>query len=329
MIIRLYRRLLRILPAAFRDEYGDEMCRVVEEHWYAIRARIGIVGRLRFWQRQILAVLKEAIGQRMRRDREHGVASFAYGARDGRSRSMEGIWLDAHHSVRSLLKHPAFTCITGRSVVPREIVGVVSAVRPLGHESEPRPEIYLPLTQVGSGSLTFVLETAPGLPAPTAQVREAIWTANPAQAIRAATTLESLLAEWLEERRFNLVLLSSFAMIAMVLATVGIYALISFSVEPRVVELGIRRALGGRTSHLLGMVLREGVTLAGTGIVLGLIAAFGLTRFIQGMLFGVEPADPATFVALAVGVLVVAALAALIPALRATRVDPMVALRND
>ena len=140
--------------------------------------------------------------------------------------------------------------------------------------------------------------------------------------------MESLLGEWLKERQFNLVLLSSFAMIALMLAAVGIYGLISFSMQQRVAELGIRRALGGRTPDVLGMVLKEGATLAGAGVVLGIAGAWALTRFLGGMLFGVEPTDWPTFGVLALAVLTVSSLATLVPAIRATRVDPMEALRE-
>jgi putative ABC transport system permease protein len=217
----------------------------------------------------------------------------------------------------------------GRDPLPAEIVGVVADVRPLGHESEPRPEVYFPLSQMGSGSLTFVVRAAGDAGALTAPVTQAIWDANPAQSVWGSATLEGLLGDWLKHRRFNLYLLSAFAGVALVLAAVGIYGLVSFSVEQRVGELGVRRALGGRSEDILAMVLREGARLAGTGVVLGLAAAALLTRFLQGMLFGVEPTDPITFAVLAVAVLGVATLAALLPAVRAVRVDPMVALRSE
>ena len=100
-----------------------------------------------------------------------------------------------------------------------------------------------------------------------------------------------MLGDWLKERRFNVVLLSSFAMIAVLLSAIGMYGLISFSMEQRVGELGIRRALGGQTPDVLRMVLKEGATLAGAGVVLGIVGAWVLTRFLAGMLFGVEPTD--------------------------------------
>ena len=106
------------------------------------------------------------------------------------------------------------------------------------------------------------------------------------------------------------------------------YGLISFSMEQRIGELGVRRALGGRTLDVLGMVLREGATLAGVGVLLGIAGALALTRFLGGMLFGVEPTDWPTFGLLALAVLAVSSLATLVPAIRATRVDPMQALRD-
>ena len=157
---------------------------------------------------------------------------------------------------------------------------------------------------------------------------KAIWYANPSQAVWGATTLETLLGDWLKERRFNVVLLSSFAMIAVLLSAIGMYGLISFSMEQRVGELGIRRALGGQTPDVLRMVLKEGATLAGAGVVLGIVGAWVLTRFLAGMLFGVEPTDWPTFGLLALAVLMISSLATLVPAIRATRVDPMEALRD-
>ncbi|HKJ02775.1 MAG TPA: ABC transporter permease, partial [Longimicrobiales bacterium] len=210
-----------------------------------------------------------------------------------------------------------------------EIVGVVADVRALGPQSEPRPEIYRPLAQAGSGSLTFVVASSGDPGALANAVNQAIWTANPAQSIWGTATLDNLMADWLRERRFNLFLLSGFAAVALLLAGVGVYGLMSFSVEQRMGELGIRRALGGRSSDILGMVLREGSLLAAMGIVLGVAGALGLTRFLQGMLFGVESTDPATFATLAAAVLVVTGLAALVPAIRAVRVDPADALRQE
>ena len=217
----------------------------------------------------------------------------------------------------------------GDPTVSREIVGVVRDTRPLGHASEPRPEVYLPLRQVPSGSLTFVVHTEADADELALPVMEAIWAANPGQAVWGTTTLEGLVAVWLQERRFTLFLLSAFSAIALALASVGLYGLVSYSVEQRLGELGIRRALGGKASDLLKMVLAEGTRLGGTGVVIGLGAAWFLSRYIEGMLFEVSPTDPLTFVSLGAFVLAIAAVASLVPAVRAVRVDPVEALRAE
>lgn len=212
---------------------------------------------------------------------------------------------------------------------PREVVGVAADVRPRGYESEPRPEIYVPIGQVGTGSLTFLLKTV-GAPAALIEpAMEAVWGVNPSQAVSGAAPVASLVSDLLRGRSFNLVLLGAFAAIALLLALVGIYGLISFSVEQRIAELGLRRALGGRSGDLVAMVLRQAAGLAATGTGLGIAGALVMGRFLREMLFGVEPTDPWTFAALTLAVLAAASLAALPPALRATRVDPMVALRSE
>ncbi len=216
-----------------------------------------------------------------------------------------------------------------RSFGAREIVGILRDVRPLGFESEPRPEVYVPLTQLGSGSLTYVIHTDVDPASLALAAQEAIWNTNPNQAVWAVVPMPDLLADLMRTRRFNLVLLAAFAELALFLAAIGIYGLISFSVEQRVGELGIRRALGGQAADILGMVMREGAVLAGGGIILGVVGAIGLTRLMRGMLYGVDPVDPLTFGTLSAAVMVVAALAVYLPARRAMRVDPMVALRAD
>lgn len=210
-----------------------------------------------------------------------------------------------------------------------EVVGVVRDVRALGHASRPRAEIFFPLNQVDFGSLVMVVRTEVDAATLTSPVKEAVWRANPAQSIWGASTVEDLVADWLRERRFNLLLLSAFAVISIALAAVGLYGLVSFSVERRLAELGIRRALGGGSGALVGIVVREGATLAAIGVTLGVLVALGLSRFIRGMLYGVEPTDPMTVVVLAASMLAVAVTASLAPALRAMRVDPVRVLRSE
>ena len=222
-----------------------------------------------------------------------------------------------------------FITLLGRSNRSREIVGVLADVRAQGFESQPRTEVYVPLTQSPSGSITFVVETAGDPALLTRAVEEAIWAIDPYQAIWASRPMTELLGDWTRQRRFNTALLVAFATLALSLTAIGVYGLMSFSVEQRVNELGIRRALGGHTSDIMGMVLRRGLMLALAGVALGLIAAVGLTRLLRGMLFDVDPFDPLTFAALSVFVVAVAVVAAFLPARRATRIDPMVALRAE
>lgn len=216
-----------------------------------------------------------------------------------------------------------------RTGTPREVVGVVADTRPLGHASEPRPEFYVPIDQSPTGSLTFVIRTIGDAENLLLPAMETIWEANPAQSVYGATTMEALVSTWLTGRRFNLFLLGSFSLIALALSAIGLYGLISFSVERRMGELGIRRALGGHDRDLIAMVLREGATLAGAGLAIGLGVAWYLSRFMRSMLFGVAPTDMLTLVALAGLVLLIALIATVVPAIRAVRVDPVVALRSD
>ena len=141
--------------------------------------------------------------------------------------------------------------------------------------------------------------------------------------------MTDLLWDWIRQRQFNTALLVAFATLALFLAAIGVYGLMSFSVEQRVNELGLRRALGGQTHDILGMVLRRALRLALAGAGLGLLGSAAVTRLVHGMLFDVDPFDPFTFAALSVFVIGVAMVAALVPALRATRIDPMVALRIE
>lgn len=216
-----------------------------------------------------------------------------------------------------------------RSGSSREIVGVISDVRPKGFESEPRPEIYVPLSQEPANGLTFVIKTALDPTGLIPAVQRALWSADPAQAIWAVRPLDALLGEWTRQRRFNTVLLLTFAGLAMCLSAIGVYGLMAYSVEQRVKEMGIRRALGGESRDILGMVLRQGIRLAAVGIMIGLGASLLSTQLLRGMLWGISPFDALTFAGLSIAVLAVAVLAALIPGRRAVKVDPMAALRRD
>lgn len=211
----------------------------------------------------------------------------------------------------------------------REIVGVFADVRRHGFASEPEAQIFLALSQEPSNGLTFVVKTDSSVAGLGVAVQDAIWDVDPTQAIWASRPMTDLLWRSMRQRRFATALLVSFAVVAIFLAAVGVYGLMSFSVAQRVGELGVRRALGGRRSDILRMVLTWGLELTLSGCALGLVGAVALTRLLQGFLYGVEPLDAATFALLSLLVVAVSSLAALVPALRATRVDPMIAMRTD
>jgi ABC-type antimicrobial peptide transport system permease subunit len=205
----------------------------------------------------------------------------------------------------------------------------VANVRPTSLDADPRPEIFVPFEQSGHGSVTFVVRTSvpagPILPA----VRRAFWAVDPGQSIYMDGTLDSLVAATLGSRRFNLIMLGAISVDALALAAIGIYGLVSFSTQQRTAEIGIRMALGARGHAIVTMIVREGLALAAPGLALGILGALALTRFMRHMLYGVVPTDPVTFVQLSLLVLLIAALAAWVPARRAVARDPVRALRAD
>ena len=140
---------------------------------------------------------------------------------------------------------------------------------------------------------------------------------------------EEVVAASIGQARFNASLLATFGGVALLLASVGVYGVMAYSVNQRTHEIGIRMALGQRRTSVLSMILRQSLTLTGIGMVIGIIGAFALTRVMETMLFNVDPTDPVTFLEVSLILMVVAALAGYFPALRATRVDPMIALRYE
>jgi putative ABC transport system permease protein len=210
-----------------------------------------------------------------------------------------------------------------------EVVGVVGDVRHKGLDSEPRPEFFTPHRQDPTGSMIFVVRTASDPQSLLPAIKSQIWAVNKDIAFDRAVTIKQLLAKSLEERRFALLLVGSFALIALLLAGVGIYGMISFTTGQRTHEIGVRMALGAQTRDILKMILRQGLILTLSGVCLGLTGAVILTRFLQSMLFGVSATDPVTFVVISLLLTAVALLASYIPARRAMKVDPMVALRYE
>jgi putative ABC transport system permease protein len=158
-------------------------------------------------------------------------------------------------------------------------------------------------------------------------VRNAIWAVDKDQPVAAIDTMDHIVSEAVARQRFTMLLLGLFATLALLLASVGIYGVMSYSVAQRTREIGIRIALGARRSDVLQMTVKQGLKLVGAGMILGLVAAFFLTRVLATLLFGISATDPLTFLGISLVLLVVAVLASYVPALRATRVDPITALR--
>ena len=211
-----------------------------------------------------------------------------------------------------------------------EIVGVVGATRAEGFGSARRPEIFVPHAQSGaSGSMTYAVRTA-GDPAPSVPaIQEAVWAVDPLQSFYSVATVEQLLSDTLAARRFTTRLLALFAMAALTLAGLGIYGVIAVATTQRTREIGLRLAMGARPLDVVRMVVRGALGLAGSGVVLGLVAALWTSQLLTSLLFGIVPTDVMTLGVVSVLLLLVAASAAWLPARRAARVDPLVALRTE
>ncbi len=211
----------------------------------------------------------------------------------------------------------------------RTIVGVVGDTRQSGIASETRPEIFVSAEQLPHSEMTLALRTDadPITLAPT--VREIVASLDKSVPVFGVERLDDTLASEVASQRFNMALLLGFASLALLLSTIGIYGVMTYSVGRRTHEIGIRLALGAIPENVLRMILLQGAKLAGIGIVLGLCAGIGLTRLLGTMLFQMKPTDPLTFAGAAL-ILFIAALAACwIPARRATKVDPLIALRYE
>ncbi|HKD63296.1 MAG TPA: FtsX-like permease family protein, partial [Candidatus Acidoferrales bacterium] len=211
----------------------------------------------------------------------------------------------------------------------REIIGVVTDVKFKDLTSEWMPTTYVPQSQIPIGRLTLIVRAAgdpSSLARPVAEMVRSIDPDLPAYNVR---TVEEYLDGTIAIPRFNTMLLGIFAGLALVLTAIGLYGVISYSVAQRTHEIGIRIALGAQPSEMMRLVIEQGLRLALFGVGLGLIAAFAFTHFLSNLLFGVTATDPVSFAAVVVTLLAVVLLACYIPARRAMRVDPMVALRYE
>ncbi len=229
----------------------------------------------------------------------------------------------------SIGKRIKFPGSTARPQPWRTIVGVVRDVKQYGVDKESTMQLYLPEAQSPVSWLTLAVRTA-GDPARMLNaVSNEIRSVDPDQAVFEVATMEGLLAESIAKRRFVMLLLAVFAALALILAAIGIYGVMAYTVAQRTQEIGIRMALGAQTGDVLRLVVGQGIRLALGGVCIGLAAAFGLTRLMTTLLFGVRATDPLTFALISALLLLVALLACWLPARRATKVDPMIALRCE
>jgi putative ABC transport system permease protein len=216
-----------------------------------------------------------------------------------------------------------------RGGLQMRIAGVVGDVRQRGLAAEPPPAMYLPQALGLRIVNTFVVRSAGDAAALVAPIRRVIQELDPNQPIRSITTLGGVMSESIAQDRFFTILFALFGGLALALATVGVYGVIAHSVSQRSQEIGVRIALGARAADILRMVVGGGMRLVLAGVVIGGLSALVLGRILESQLHGVSATDPLAFTA-AVGVLVaVAALACYLPARRATRVDPILALREE
>ena len=220
--------------------------------------------------------------------------------------------------------------LDGNDKTPREIIGVVGDVRRKGLDVGVQPEMYFSYLQQPDRRMNLVLRTeARDASQLTQAARAEVKAFDPAQIIWRVQTLEQLLGTSVAPRRFNMLLLGIFAGVALILAAIGLYGVMSYSVSWQTHEIGIRMALGANRADVLRLVVQQGMKMTVIGLALGLVGAFLLSRVLIGMLYGVSPTDPLTFTGVSIVLLTVALLACLIPARRATRVDPIVALRSE
>ncbi len=222
---------------------------------------------------------------------------------------------------------------TGRIQRPQDwtqVVGVVKDVRQFELTADAKPQMYLPHRQRGffpSDDLVVKTDVDPASIAST--VRNAVWEIDKDQPVSNIRTMEEILLDSIARQRFTMLLLAIFAGVALTLAAVGIYGVMSYSVAQRTHEIGIRMALGAQTGAVLKLAVGYGLKLVIAGVVIGLIAAFALTRVMATLLYGVTATDPATFTLISLLLVCVAAVASYIPARRATKVDPIIALRYE
>jgi putative ABC transport system permease protein len=212
----------------------------------------------------------------------------------------------------------------------REVIGVAGDVKFRGLDSRKSlATVYVPLAQITFWNQAMVVRTARDPASSAFAMAAAVHQQDPDQPFSEVRTMDDILADSLSQQRFSMLLLASFAGLALVLAAVGIYSVLAYAVRQRQREIGIRLALGAQLNDVLRMVVAEGMRPALIGVALGLAGAFVLKRTISSLIFGVSESDPLTFLSVSVLLAMVALVASILPAYRATKVDPMRALREE
>jgi predicted permease len=211
----------------------------------------------------------------------------------------------------------------------REVVGVVGDIRHRGLTADTAPQYYLPYAQAVIANPYLTVRTEGDPLAVQSALRAAIHDMDNSAPIYQVSTLEDYVYKSAAQPRFETILIAGFAVIALVLAAIGLYGLLSYMVVQRTLEIGLRMALGAQRADVLGMIVRRGLALSLIGVTAGLAISVGITRLLSGMLYGIRPTDPVTFAAMSGLLLLVGVAASSIPAYRAARVDPMKTLREQ
>jgi putative ABC transport system permease protein len=214
---------------------------------------------------------------------------------------------------------------------PYEVVGIVGDVRFYGPKQQPKPAVYVPHAQNAYLPLNLVVRAAPGgsAAALAPAVRSVVLDLDAAQPVHSMRTMDALMGDVLGPDRFAAVLMSVFAAVALLLATIGVYGLVAFGVSQRRREIGLRLALGASRGALVRLVVGSGLRLALAGVAIGLVTAYGTSRYLESVLFETSPSDPVTLAATACLLVGTVLVASYLPARRAARVDPMLTLRSE
>jgi putative ABC transport system permease protein len=213
--------------------------------------------------------------------------------------------------------------------VPREVVGIVGGVKDVGLADNESTQVYIPFSQSPFWAVTLAVRAHGDASQLSAAVREQVRAIDPALPIAEIKPMTDVIAESISQPRFRTTLLGLFGVTALFLAAIGIYGVISYNTAQRTREIGVRVALGAQRHDVLRLILRQGVLLGGAGVILGLAGAAALTNFLASLVFGISTSDPTTYLAVTVLLFSVALLACYVPARRAMRVDPMIALRYE